>query len=111
MDAWLQERAMGYLRLAGGLVGSGEIEEGFEALEKAVDLYIKICNIPVGTVLKYNCPSLDLITRTVDDDFKQMNMQTIYNILSNSEGWEWLNPIRETERFKALLNKVTEYID
>lgn len=110
-DAWLQERAMGYLRLAGGLVGSSETEEGFRALEKAVDLYIKIWNLPIGTVLKYNCPSLDLITITVDDDYKKMNMQTISNILNNSEGWEWLNPIRETERFKALVSKVNQYCD
>ncbi len=111
IDGWLQERAMGYLRLAGGLVGSGEIEEGFIALEKAVDLYIKIWNLPIGTVLKYNCPSLDLITVTVDDDYRKMNIQTISNILNNSEGWEWLNPIRETERFKALVSKVNYYCD
>ena len=110
-DAWLQERAMGYLRLAGGLVGSGETEEGFIALEKAVDLYIKIWNLPIGAVLKYNCPSLDLITITVDDDYRKMNMQTISNILNNSEGWEWLNPIRETERFKALVSKVNQHCD
>lgn len=109
IDGWLQERAMGYLRLAGGLVGSGETEEGFIALEKAVDLYIKIWNLPNGTVLKYNCPSLDLITITVDDDYRKMNMQTISNILNNSEGWEWLNPIRETERFKILVSKVNQY--
>lgn len=111
IDGWLQERAMGYLRLAGGLVGSGETVEGFIALEKAVDLYIKIWNLPNGTVLKYNCPSLDLITITVDDDYRKMNMQTISNILNNSEGWEWLNPIRETERFKALVSKVNQYCD
>ena len=110
-DGWLQERAMGYLRLAGGLVGSGKTEEGFEALEKAVDLYIKIWNLPIGAVLKYNCPSLDLISITVDDDYRKMNMQTISNILNNSEGWEWLNPIRETERFKALASRVNQYCD
>ena len=108
IDCWIQERAMGYLRLAGGLVGSGEIEEGFRALEKAVDLYIKIWNIPDGTVLKYNCAALDLITRTVDDDFKKMNMQTLHNVLNHSDGWEWLNPIRGTERFKALISKVKQ---
>ncbi len=111
IDGWLQERAMGYLRLAGGLVGSGEIEKGFKALEKAVDLYIKIWNLPIGTVLKYNCPSLDLITITVDDDYRKMNMETLYLVLNYSDGWEWLNPIRETERFEALVSKVNQYCD
>lgn len=109
IDAWITERAIAYLRLAGGLVGSGKIEEGFEALEKAVDLYIKIWNIPKGTILKYNCPSLDLLSINVDVNFREPNMQTLYNVLSEKDGWEWLNPIRETERFKNLLKEIEKY--
>ena len=111
VDAWIQDRAFAYVRLAGGLVGSGKIEEGFEALEKGIDLYVKIRNLPIGTVLKYNCPSLDLISITVDEHFKEINMLMIKPILTNSKGWEWLNPIRETERFKALASRVNQYCD
>ena len=109
IDGWIFDRAVAYLRLAAGLVGSGEIEEGFEALEKAVDLYIKLWNIPTGTVLKFNCPALDLASTSVHDDSKAYNMRLLHRALNNSEGWEWLNPIRETERFKALVTKVNQY--
>ncbi len=109
IDAWITERAIAYLRLAGGLVGSGENEEGFKALEKAVELYIQIWNIPKGTILKYNCPALDLLSVRADVNYREPNMQTLYNVLSETEGWEWLNPIRETERFKKLLKIVEEY--
>ena len=108
IDAWITERAWAYLRLSGGLVGSGEIEEGFNALEKSVDLYIKYWNIPTGTELKYNSPALDLISISVDHNVNRWRFEQLYEILTESKGWEWLNPIRETERFKALIAKVKQ---
>ena len=110
IDGWIEDRAMAYLRLAAGLVGSGEIEDGFEALEKSVDLYIKIWNIPSGTVLKFNSPALDLTTRTIDDDFRKINIQILQSVLNNSKGWEWFNSIRKTDRFKTLVEKVNNLI-
>lgn len=111
IDAWLIERAWAYLRLAAGLVGTGETEKGFEALEKSVDLYIKYWNIPTGTELKYNCPSLDLISVWVDNIWKEKHLEFLHRVLTKSEGWEWLNPVRETERFKALISKVKKCCD
>ncbi len=111
IDGWIAERAWAYLRLAGGLVGSGETEEGFEALEKSVDLYVKLWNIPTGTALKFNCPSLDLISTTVVDGFKEYNIQNLQRVLNEPVGWEWLNSIRETERFKAIVFKVNQYFN
>ncbi len=107
IDAWIAERAWAYLRLAGGLVGSGEIEEGFKALEKSIDLYIKYWNIPTGTELKFNCPTLDLIFLSPNHT-DPWRFEQLYEILTESEGWEWLNPIRGTERFKALVSKVKQ---
>lgn len=111
VDAWIGDRAFAFVRLAGGLVGSGKIEEGFDALEKGVNLYVKIRNLPIGTVLKFNCPSLDLIPITVDENFKELKIRIIEPILTNSKGWEWFNPIRETERFKNLISKVKQCCD
>ena len=108
VDAWIGDRAFAFVRLAGGLVGSGKIEEGFDALEKGVNLYVKIRNLPIGTVLKFNCPSLDLISITVDENFKELKIRIIEPILTNSKGWEWFNPIRKTERYKALISKVKQ---
>ena len=108
IDAWITERAWAYLRLAGGLVGSGEIEEGFNALEKSVDLYIKYWNIPTGTELKFNSPALDLISITADHTVDSWRFEHVYKVLTESEGWEWLNPIREMKRFKNLVSKVKQ---
>lgn len=109
VDGWIGERIFHYLRLAGGLVKLGNIEEGFEALEKCIDLYIKLWNIEKDTILKYNCCALDLISITPKEIIKDSRIQDMFIYLTDTDSWEYLNPIRDTERFKKCLEKVKMY--
>lgn len=61
-DGWIFRRAFTYLRLAAGQFGSGDKDGGYEALEKSVELYERILQIPVDRELLLNCPVLDRLT-------------------------------------------------
>ncbi len=61
-DGWIFRRAFTYLRLAAGRFGSGDRDGGYKALEKSVELYEIILEIPVDLELPLNCPVLDRLT-------------------------------------------------
>ncbi len=105
-DAWLDTRAFAHMRLAGGCFGAGEIEEGFTALEKSLELYKTLFMLPEDTVLAYNSPVLDTLRLTVTAEYKSNHAGTLARCLLDSRGWEWFNCVRETPRFCGLVDSV-----
>lgn len=108
-DAWIDSRAFAYLRLAGGCFGIGKIEEGYAALEKAVDLYVMLANLTDGTVLQYNCSSLDLLTEKFDRNRIRNNINDAYRCLTVPDGWEWFNCVRNEERYQKQVERIKQY--
>ncbi len=100
IDAWLETRMFAYLRLAAGLFGSDQKEEGYAALEKAVDLYMAYDQLPNGTELGYHCSALDMLKVKIErEDSGWSECAYALWILTEAEGWEWLNGVRTEERF------------
>ena len=110
VDAWILARAFSMLRLAGGLFGCGRVDEGFDMLEKSIDLYESFFKLPADHVFRYNCSALDQLKETKSsisahnsDEIEGMMLET------NLDTWGWFDPVRNTERFKALVNKVQSF--
>ncbi len=95
-----------YLRLAGGEFGSGHIEEGYAALEKAVDLYIAYEELPSGTKLKYNCSALDMLTVEIDKDYGDACANALH-MLTN---WAWFKKVRDEERFASQTERLKAHL-
>ncbi len=114
-DAWLPMRAFLSLRLAAARFGAGETEEGYDALERAIDLFVMIGELPPETDLSYNCPLLDLLTvnkeRSIDEGAPgHYILHYAYIPLTSPSGWEWFNCVREDERYKQLVRRLAPYL-
>ncbi len=106
IDAWLETRMFAYMRLAAGQFGVGNIEEGYIALEKAVDLYISYDELPNDTELRYNCPLLDMLVVTKSNGGKCADA---LRLLENSTGWAWFNGVRSEERFQKQVERLKKH--
>lgn len=111
MDAWIYDREFAYRRLAAGCFGAGYIEEGYAAMEKSIDLCMGYSELPVGTVLKYNSPVLDIPTRTVEKEDGLSYVESAYSTYTQVKGWEWFNGVRNDERYLSQLVRLKDYID
>ncbi len=109
LDAWLPTRAFAYLRLAGGEFGSGNKEAGYEALERAIDLYLLYAEVPIGTRLTYHCPSLDEMGLQKIHACDEI-LDTPYRGLTVIKGWEWFNSVRKEERYLAQIERIEAYL-
>lgn len=110
MDLFLKLRAEAYQKLAGANFRLGKREEGYEALEKSLDLYIKIITMPPDRELTCSHPMLNLISGCRMNWFEPnekrdpMNQDSDYiNINNVFRGREpsWFDPYRDEERFQA----------
>ncbi len=111
IDAWVFEREFAFRRLAAGCFGAGETEEGYAAMEKSVELFSKLCELPEGTELKFNSPVLDTGTRTVSREETAAYLQIAYNTYTIPEGWEWFNSVRNEKRYASLVSRLKELAD
>ncbi len=105
VDAWIEHRMFAYMRLAAGEFGAGNIEEGYSALEKAVDLSIVFDKLPSGTELKYHCSALDLLTVVLDKSHESACGDAL-RMLTAPKGWEWFNKVRNEERFQKQVERL-----
>lgn len=106
LDGWIYTREFAYRRLAAGCFGAGLIEDGYRAMERSVDLCLKLRVIPDGTKLAYNCPALDLLKREIRaEDVKDL-LQNAYDTFVSAKGWAWFRGVRNEERFIALANRL-----
>lgn len=102
-DAWITDRICAYLSLSAGCFGCGEKEDGYQALERCVELCELYAKVPDGTVLYFNSPILDIISET---SVATEVLSGTYERLTEPEGWEWFNCVRGEERFRALAARV-----
>lgn len=115
IDAWIVMRAFFNLRIAAGCFGAGRKEEGYEALEKAIDLYVKFAELTDDAVLSYNCPTLDLLSANKLRDIEYGTHGTTirwgaYRALTEPAGWEWFNGVRDEARYKAQVERLVPYL-
>ena len=108
-------RADVYLRIAGAYFKQEKRDEGYFALEKAIDLYVQYGELPVETVLSYNCPVLNLLT---DNKLSRPEHDThdkgeyvcwwAYQGLTNVNGP--FASVQEDNRFKDLAERLIPYL-
>jgi len=115
-DLFLRHRAWTYLFLAKGHFRLGNREEGYAAMEKAVDLCETLFDLPLDTILRCPNPLFDLLA---ENPFKANrpylsiaeNMHTVFlSALTGNEGqWRWLEPYRDEERYQACVERLHRY--
>ncbi len=104
-DAWIADRIFAYVRLAAGSFGCGETEAGYDALERCVELCEVYSHIPKGSKLTYNSPVLDELEFNCDGAV--VIRYNVIDPLTREEGWEWFNCVRNDERYKQIVARVT----
>ena len=114
-DAWMCMRADFYMRIAGVYFKQEKCDEGYFALEKAIDLYAQYGQLPVETVLSYNCPVLNLLTDNKlsepEDDTNDKGEYVCwwaYQGLTDVNGSFAL--IQEDSRFTELVVRLVPYL-
>ena len=108
-DGWIMERIFTNVRLAGGSFGCGEIEEGYAALDRCVELCSVYAEIPGETELTFNSPALDEFSVPTWGAFYIYDRVLLP--LTTESGWEWFNGVRGEDRFKEIVSKVTKIFE
>ncbi|MBQ7171736.1 MAG: helix-turn-helix transcriptional regulator [Clostridia bacterium] len=110
IDAWIYHREFAYRRLAAGCFGAGFPEDGYAAMEKSVDLCLKLCEIPDETTLAYNTPVLDLTQTVIKQKDVQKLLKEAYASYAKPAGWEWFNRVRHEKRYLFLVSQIENRI-
>ena len=129
-DLWFKDRWYIGLRYCCYLSGSGRTDEALIALEELTGLAEKYIVLPEGTTLGFRCPAFSSLEGTVKKEYSEKTGQFIsikiesktaseleaYYLMFGSrysffpltaeKGWEWFDPIRNTDRFKACLARL-----
>lgn len=109
-DAWLWDRLCMYLMLAAGHFGCGEIEAGYEALDRCVELCEIYSHIPEGTELSFNTPVLDEF-KISSDGAPCINGYILDSLIREDRDghafYDWFDCVRDEERYKQIVAKVT----
>ena len=118
VDGWIDRRAFTYLRLSSAYFAVEDNENGYKALEDSICLYEKIFELPADEELSFNTPVLDLITVSRSKDLCpdkepgydiNNTFYTIYGCLTNFDGWQWFDSVRDEERFKSYVARIEKY--
>ena len=118
-DAWKGYYAQVCLSDAGALFASGRKDEGYEALERALELYDAWGAIPKGTAMPVGDDAVYGGARIVkgegllvlSDGSKQFPPHDVfdrspaqpYNAMTAKRGWDWLRTVEGEARFRDLL--------
>lgn len=121
INGWILYKGLTMLRLSSALFGCGRIEEGYEVLDKTLELYEKHAKIPAGTMLAFGDDSFfggiyyevgtadDVRYLNLADGTRVYNRESVpgnlYGLLTLPSGWEWLDSVRGEERFQAALER------
>lgn len=111
MDAWIYQREFAYRRLAAGCFGAGYNDEGYAAMEKSIDLCLEFSKLPIGTILKYNSPVLDIPTRTVEKGDSLGIIESAYKTYTQVQGWEWFNGVRSEESYLSQVARLKVHLN
>lgn len=115
IDAWITMRADFHMRLAGVYFTLKESDLGYIELEKAIDLYVKYAELPLDTILSYNCPALNVLTKnklsepqsdTKDDG--EYVCWWAYQDLTNPNGH--FSSIQSENRYAELLERLVPFL-
>lgn len=121
IDLFIRHRAWTYLFLAKGHFRLGNREDGYAAMEKAVDLCEKLFDLPRDTVLRCPSPLFDLLSENPFSDANDSMSSVCANnaenahmvflsALTGNEGqWRWLKPYREEERYQACVERLRRH--
>ncbi len=110
IDAWMRHRAFVKFRLASAEFGLGNTEEGYTELEEAVELLVKIAELPNGTELKYNTPLLNLIKRDKEWLISPVPDMVAQILIGPYGPWENFRAVSNSDRYKAAVERVTKLI-
>lgn len=125
VDLWAQYRILMGFRLSCALASTGKIDDAFEALEDSVSMIEKLVSIPNGTELTFRSHSLEGLCGIVSKTRFTYGSHRAYiacegdnliedviiapycfDFLTIEHGWEWFDPIREDDRYKALVQRL-----
>lgn len=127
-DAWLGIYALSHFHACCSLFGSGNIEEGYHYLERAFELYPNWWRLPKGGLLDVGNELIFGGIKVVKDKgyielpdktreriqydwlFKH-NSGEMYYALSTRRGYEWLNGVRDEERFKEAMERAKKLME
>ncbi len=119
-DGWLAEYAEAYLRLSAAHFGSGSKDKGYKFLEMSIIFAERFDGIPDGALLELGNEMFYADTRAVKGkeylvlpDGKEIShlsgiselSPNIAKRLESPIGWDWLDSVRNEERFLALLER------
>ena len=125
-EAWLGAYAELYLKAGGALIGDGKLDEGFEYIEKAFDLYEKWLEIPEGKLMDVGNPALFENAKINKNDrsnvvyihfqdgtkiwtpYMWLFFQLKSDIKRAMTNWPWFDGAREDERFIKLYQRAKE---
>lgn len=127
-DAWLGFYASTIFRTACALFGCRKFEEGYEWLERAFEVYPKWDEIPNGTEMNVGDPLIfggikvvkgkgliKLPDGTMEPIYHnhmfEGSCDLMYSGMTAPRGWEWFNPVRKEERFKAYIDRAKALAD
>lgn len=117
IDAWIEMRADFLLRISAAHFSAKQNEKGYESLKKAIDLYVKYAELPIDIELSYNCTILDLLSENKksapEDDTENKGEYVCwwaYHHLTDSDGWQCFDYVRNEERFKSLTDRLIKFL-
>ena len=126
--AWLGLYADCFLVGAASMMECGDTEEGYEYLERALELFTKWDKIPEDELLdtgnRFIFGGIKVFkgknTILLPDGTKEPNVydhwifgfngERMFYALTALHGWEWFNKVREEERFKEMIEKAKKLI-
>lgn len=126
--AWLGLYASCCFRAACALFGCGQRDEGYNYLERALELYAKWTEIPDGTPLEVGSKLIfggvkvikgsgiielpDGTTELLQYDWCfQDNSGFMYYSMTVTRGWEWFDSVRNEERFKEFMEHARKLME
>ena len=130
--AWYGNYALCHFMAAVPSFGAGQIDEGYEYLEKAFELYPKWFEIPDGEALEVGDEMvyggikvikgkgmIELPNGTrepiqYDDELfggYSLTSGYMYNGMTAKSGWEWFDGVRNTERFKSYVERAKKLME
>lgn len=110
IDAWVHARARMKIRLANACFMLGETDKGYNALEDAVDLLVKITALSADTPVGYNTPLLDLVHRDKKFLLNSAKAMVEQIFIEGSEYWAGLKSVSNEERYKAAVKVMTNLL-
>ncbi len=111
IDAWISLRSMFKFQLASAHLRLGEVEECYVAIEEAVDLLVKIAELPEDAVIKYNTPLIGLVEFDKFRFWAGMKQSVDITLINPLGEREIFKSISDTDRYKAAVERITKYLE